>query len=381
MTTEQQNEKLLSDRPPFIEPVTKMQWMVASIWCELFKVEKIGLNDNFFALGGHSLLAVQTLFLIEQRTGIRIPIRDLFESHTVLKLASRIDELHQVDKEIIEDKHPNLLKLHEGTSPLHLVLLHPGGGGGTVAAYSPLLDLLDEDPTIFAFNAIDFDRHSIPASSVSEIAENYLTQLRSVAPNTPCCLVGWSAGGLIAYEMACQMMTTGQKPALLGLIDSKPLLRDGFSEQDWRTEFNMFLKFIGWLDVSLAAIQKTDMGLVLESTEQWLDQIHENISISAKNNTPVSRENLSYVQAVFRSLQSAYAAYKAPSSEGRIELFIPSNKDTTIIDFWNSRVGLNLLTTTNGDHYSMMTKPHVQSIASVLNNRLRQIIVMQKDKL
>ncbi|MEI7346806.1 alpha/beta fold hydrolase [Dickeya chrysanthemi] len=381
MKIEHQNEDFLSDRPIFIEPTTDLQLIVAGIWSEIFKVEQIGLNDNFFALGGHSLLAVQTLFLIEQRTGIRIPIRDFFESHTVIKLASRIEELRQVEKKEIEDKYPNLLKLHEGTSPFHLVLVHPGGGGGTVAAYRPLLDLLDEDPTIYAFNAIDFDRHSIPASSVSEIAAKYLTQLCSVAPENPCSLVGWSAGGLIAYEMACQMITAGQKPALLGLIDSKPLLRDGFTEKDWRNEFNIFLKFIGWIDVSLPAVQDAETNLVRESTEQWLDQIHEVIRVSANDNTPVSRENLSYVHDVFRSLQSSYAAYKAPSYEGTIELFVPSNEDAVVIDYWNSRVHLNCLTTTTGDHYSMMTMPHVQSIASVLNDRFQHITIALKDQL
>ncbi|MBU9589636.1 non-ribosomal peptide synthetase [Burkholderia multivorans] len=79
------------------EPVSDTEKLIARIWSELFKVERIGLDDNFFALGGHSMLAVQTLWLVEQRAGVHIPIRDLFEAPTVLELASRIDKLRNVE--------------------------------------------------------------------------------------------------------------------------------------------------------------------------------------------------------------------------------------------------------------------------------------------
>ncbi|WP_155649070.1 phosphopantetheine-binding protein, partial [Burkholderia cepacia] len=58
-----------------VEPVSDTEKLIARIWSELFKVERIGLNDNFFALGGHSMLAVQLLWLVEQRAGVHVAIR------------------------------------------------------------------------------------------------------------------------------------------------------------------------------------------------------------------------------------------------------------------------------------------------------------------
>lgn len=78
-----------------VEPVSDTEKLIAHIWSELFKVERIGLNDNFFALGGHSMLAVQFLWLVEQRAGVHVAIRELFDAPTVLRLSSRIDELRQ----------------------------------------------------------------------------------------------------------------------------------------------------------------------------------------------------------------------------------------------------------------------------------------------
>lgn len=77
------------------EPRSDTEKLVADIWRKLFKLERVGLNDNFFTLGGHSMLAVQLLWLVEQRVGVHVPVRELFEAPTVLGLASRIDALRQ----------------------------------------------------------------------------------------------------------------------------------------------------------------------------------------------------------------------------------------------------------------------------------------------
>ncbi|MEG3130955.1 amino acid adenylation domain-containing protein [Pantoea cypripedii] len=83
-------------KPAFAIPESDTQKLLACIWSEIFQVEHIGLNDNFFALGGHSLLAVQVLYLVEQRTGIQIPVREIFEAPTLRMLASRIDRQREV---------------------------------------------------------------------------------------------------------------------------------------------------------------------------------------------------------------------------------------------------------------------------------------------
>lgn len=384
MTTEQQICDLMlknsgDNSDSYIEPMTDTQKLLANIWSELFQIERVGLNDNFFALGGHSLLAVQTLWLVEQRAGVQVPIRELFEAHTVLKLAERIDKLRQSTEIRTVNGRPNLLHLRQGTSPIYLVLVHPGGGGGTVAAYRALLDLVEGDPTIYALNAIDFDERSIPASSVPEIAAQYVAQLRAVIQEGLYCLVGWSAGGLIAYEMGYQMTAANQPPKMLALIDSKPLRRDFISEEEERIEFIKFLRFIGWIDAKIPATQDMDTANTLTPTKYWLDQLHKAFSASANIKTAVSRENLSYVHDVFCALQRAYASYEAPTYESEIELFVPTPHDASRVDFWCGRTRSIVVTATNGDHYSMLSDPYVQTIASIINNRLRRILAYVSD--
>lgn len=384
MKNEQQIDNLIlqnssNETKPYIEPVTDAQKILARIWSELFQVERVGLNDNFFELGGHSLLAVQTLWLVEQRAGVQVPIRELLEAQTVLKLATRIDELRQMPTMQVVNSMPNLVRLRRGTSPIHLVLLHPGGGGDTVPTYRTLLDLVEGDHTIYALNAIDFDGCSVPASSVPEVAAQYLAQLRMVAQEGLCCLLGWSAGGLIAYEMAHQMATSGQPPEMLALIDSKPLRRDILGEQEGRVEFIKFLRFIGWINATTPTTHAIETTGILMPTNYWLDQIHEVFSTSIKTKD-VSRENLSYMHDVFCALQHAYITYEVPTYDGEVELFVPSPQDTPYTDFWHGRTCSAVITTTNGDHYSMLSLPYVQTIATVINDRFRRLIAARRDQ-
>ncbi|MBU9589637.1 alpha/beta fold hydrolase [Burkholderia multivorans] len=385
MITEQHVEDSLPEsRPvadataPFIEPVTDTQKLVAGIWCELFKKERISLEDNFFTLGGHSLMAVQTLWLVQQRAGVQVPIRDLFEAHTVIGLAARIDKLRHAAETQTVAGLPNVLRLRQGTSPIRLVVVHPGGGGGTVAAYRALLDLLEGDPTIYGLSATDFDGRSIPASSVPEVAARYLAQLKVEAQDGPYCLIGWSAGGLIAYEMAQQLAEADQPPALLTLIDSKPLRRDIIREEEERFEFDQFLRFVGWVDAASPAAPAVQANETLAPGTHWLARVHESLKPSAS--AILSRENLSYVHDVFRSLRLGYTTYEPRPYPGEVELFVPTPHESASVEYWRSRIGSVTVTVTAGDHYSMMSLPHVQTIASVINDRLRHIIAARQDR-
>ncbi|MBW8891498.1 MAG: amino acid adenylation domain-containing protein, partial [Burkholderiales bacterium] len=79
------------DAAPHVEPVTDTQKLLAGIWRELLQVERVGLNDNFFALGGHSLLATQVVSRLRKARDIELPLRAVFEAPTLEQLAARVD--------------------------------------------------------------------------------------------------------------------------------------------------------------------------------------------------------------------------------------------------------------------------------------------------
>lgn len=74
-------------------PRTPMEQSLASIWCEILKLDLVGVHDNFFDLGGHSLMAAQIASRIRNRHGIELPLRVMFESPTIAELAQAVEHI------------------------------------------------------------------------------------------------------------------------------------------------------------------------------------------------------------------------------------------------------------------------------------------------
>jgi amino acid adenylation domain-containing protein len=80
-----------SDRP-YLAPCSPVEEILAGIWAEMLKVERVGIYDNFFELGGHSLLATQVMSRVREAFQVELSLRVLFEKPTVQQLALAITE-------------------------------------------------------------------------------------------------------------------------------------------------------------------------------------------------------------------------------------------------------------------------------------------------
>jgi acyl-coenzyme A synthetase/AMP-(fatty) acid ligase/acyl carrier protein len=74
----------------YIAPRSALEQVLAGIFAEILKVERVGIRDNFFELGGHSLLATQVTSRIRQLLSVNLPLRKLFEDPTVSGLAEAV---------------------------------------------------------------------------------------------------------------------------------------------------------------------------------------------------------------------------------------------------------------------------------------------------
>ena len=72
---------------------------MVEIWQEALDVEKVGIEDDFFALGGHSLIAVQIILKINKQFSVDIPLSTLFEAEDIKNLAIVVAGSEQVSEE------------------------------------------------------------------------------------------------------------------------------------------------------------------------------------------------------------------------------------------------------------------------------------------
>lgn len=79
----------------FTLPRTKIEKRVAAIWRELLRLQRIGVDDDFFALGGHSLLGVQLIARLRAAFEREISLRDLFAAPTIAAVARNLSSPSQ----------------------------------------------------------------------------------------------------------------------------------------------------------------------------------------------------------------------------------------------------------------------------------------------
>jgi acyl carrier protein len=79
--------------PAFVAPRTPIEEQMAGIWSEVLRVDKVGIDHNFFDLGGHSLLAIQVIARIRNAFDVELPVRSIFERPTISALAEEILDL------------------------------------------------------------------------------------------------------------------------------------------------------------------------------------------------------------------------------------------------------------------------------------------------
>lgn len=99
----------------FVAPHTFIQELLAGIWIQVLKLEKVGIHDNFFEAGGHSLNATQVISRARNIFHVELHVHDLFASPTIAGLAAIVGEKLK-DRTVqspplrraVQDEHPPL---------------------------------------------------------------------------------------------------------------------------------------------------------------------------------------------------------------------------------------------------------------------------------
>ncbi|SDM57636.1 non-ribosomal peptide synthetase [Allokutzneria albata] len=74
----------------YVAPRTPTEEKLAEIWAKVLRVERVGVDDDFFALGGDSILSIQVVSRA-RRVGVRLTAKDIFVHHTIGQLAAIAD--------------------------------------------------------------------------------------------------------------------------------------------------------------------------------------------------------------------------------------------------------------------------------------------------
>lgn len=232
---------------------------IAAFWSELLGVEVVKPGDEFFALGGHSLAALRLLTKVRKQFGIELPLASLFEAQTLRQFAELVVNRQGANRgravqvatsdvspgtadhatDLTSSNWTPLVMINRGDAARQpLFCVH--GGGGNVLTFSELSKSLGRHQPLYGLQALGVDGRRRPLATIEAMASSYLEVIRQVQPEGPYLLSGYSAGGVIAFEMTRQLMDRGERVALLVLFDAvSPVLanQDPSEVRHWNAEY------------------------------------------------------------------------------------------------------------------------------------------------
>ena len=223
---------------------TPVQLFLVRLWEDLLGASDIGLDDDFFDLGGHSLIGIQLLDRINTRYHIKLLLSDILRHSTLQAMASFIEENTAAetdnDTTTMEEKWTPLvpLSIKGKHSPLYCV----AGIGGHCMELKQLGDELEDIPFYGLETRGVVEGHQ-PHETIEAQATEHIEAIRAVQPKGPYYLSGYSIGGVVAFEMAKQLVSQGEEIAWLGLIDTGSPILPRRSRLDFRrVQLKRFLK-------------------------------------------------------------------------------------------------------------------------------------------
>jgi non-ribosomal peptide synthetase component F/thioesterase domain-containing protein len=188
-------------------------------WSRVLSTEATPATD-FLDAGGTSLQAVRLLSSIEARFGLAIPLSALYEHRTPAAVAGLLVAAGKVaggESDAVVHSAPSVFPIADGPGP-GLYCLNPGGGGLTL--YQPLADRLSGRLGVFGVASRGWDGRSRTSRSIREAARDAADDILSHADGTPIRLLGYSHGGIKAFETARELERRGVAAEFVGLIDT-----------------------------------------------------------------------------------------------------------------------------------------------------------------
>ncbi|MDO3623332.1 non-ribosomal peptide synthase/polyketide synthase [Ralstonia pseudosolanacearum] len=205
-------------------PRSGIETRLASIWQALLGVETIGRHDDFFALGGNSLQAVRLIGLLA-KADCRVTLTQLLQHPNIASLAAvaERDGMRTRDQAVP-------VRTTGSQRPLFLVHEITGLDG----YFTQLGAWIDADIPVYGLPAVGWGEPQL--RTIEGLAKRLKAAMRAVQPHGPYRLAGWSFGGVLAYEIAIQLIGEDEEVEFLGLLDTRhPALVSG-GKPKWAAE-------------------------------------------------------------------------------------------------------------------------------------------------
>ncbi|WP_280694905.1 alpha/beta fold hydrolase, partial [Kitasatospora sp. GAS204B] len=187
----------------YTPPRTPVEEAIAGAWSAVLGIERVGIHDNFFELGGQSINAVRIASRISE-AGWRVSLQQIMRHTTIAELAAALTEPSPSGTAATAAPAGLIVHLSDAQAVglPRLFCVHPGGG--STHSYRQLAARLAGAFDVYGVQAAGLNPGEAPIIGIEAMAARYWAEIRSVQPEGPCLLLGWSTGAVVAHELCVQ---------------------------------------------------------------------------------------------------------------------------------------------------------------------------------
>jgi phthiocerol/phenolphthiocerol synthesis type-I polyketide synthase E len=189
-------------------PRTGAPFDLERLWSSMLGVASVTAADDFFELGGESLMAIHLIAEVRERTGALIAVADFVRRPTFGRLVELAGEAGNVSEPDDYDAS-ELVYMREGAGR---PVFFAADAMGSVSSYLMLANQVDTGRPVYGLEPRG-------GTKIRCVAERHIKAIRGVQPDGPYTLAGWSYGAVVAHEMARLLIEAGDSVDVLVCID------------------------------------------------------------------------------------------------------------------------------------------------------------------
>jgi amino acid adenylation domain-containing protein len=333
---------------------TDVEARLCRIWQRVLGVPHVGLEDDFFALGGDSMVAADLCAAIDAEFALPLTPSAILDVPTVERMA------HLLDEGACENSPLVPISLAGAGAPFFCV----HGIQGNIFGVRDLARHLRPARTVYGLKAV---RDSVDRSRIDTVASHYLAAIRRLQPRGPYTIGGYSFGGVVAFEMARQLVAGGETVERLILLDAYGPNR-------------RLLPAARRILIHAGRLLRIDRGAKVDYVR--LRARRQSIGIRRRLNAWRFAYGIKFRGAAPRTLlddigsahRQAARIYVASPYAGRIDLFRAADE----VDIWHPDPCLGWTGLSDdirvhdvpGDHLNFLKEPYVRACAAKLSECL-----------
>jgi len=352
-------------------------------------IDEIALDKDFIELGMNSMGVAELIIKTDQLLHANLSPSILFKYPEIGTLSEYLAETYAdaLDALVVTNVAPSPEDIKEASatisSPAAAKVMSPvdiliplqakgdkppifavPGAGGNALSMQQLSHVLGSGQPFYCLEPVGLDGYARPMASIEEIAEFNILALQSLQPTKPYRLLGYSNGGVVAFEMARKLLERGEAVASVMMLDTlaPALLQADLMETTTVAVFNRFI---------------TSLGAVSDLTVERLKQVPEverreylyNYVVSL--GVPLPKQQFMATFDVGTTSERASRAYQPVKLKQRIDVMLfratEGFKEMRADYGWRAFVDDLQICDISADHFSIVESGPVALVAQYIN--------------